>query len=155
MTAPSAHGLGLAAVSDGQPSGRRIPVVDYLVLDGDDAHPGPHLVARACTSCGALFFDRRNACARCGKTEFAAKPLATAGIVRSFTVVYRAAPGVPVPYVSSVVELDGGGVVKGNIMEAGSDPEKFDLGMAVRLTTFPCGVDAEGTEAVAFGFTPA
>jgi hypothetical protein len=27
--------------------------------------------------------------------------------------------------------------------------------MAVRLTTFPCGIDDEGTEAVAFGFTPA
>jgi uncharacterized protein len=36
----------------------QMPVVDYLVL-GDE----PHLEANACTSCGALFFDRRNACA--------------------------------------------------------------------------------------------
>jgi uncharacterized OB-fold protein len=131
-------------------SGRRIPVVDYLVLEGE-----PHLVARACTSCGALFLDRRNACARCGKLDFEPKALATTGTLRSFTVVHRAAPNVPVPYVSSVVELDGGGVVKGNIVDAGSDEEKFELGMAVRLTTFPCGVDEEGTEAIAFGFTPA
>jgi uncharacterized protein len=131
-------------------SGRRIPVVDYLVLEGD-----PHLVAQACTSCGALFFDRRNACARCGKREFQSKALATTGTVRSFTIVHRAAPNVPVPYVSSVIELDGGGVVKANIVDAGSDAEKFELGMAVRLTTFPCGRDEEGTEAVAFGFTPA
>ncbi len=131
-------------------SGRRIPVVDYLVLEGD-----PHLVAQACTGCGALFFDRRNACARCGKPDFARKPLATTGVLRSFTVVHRAAPNVPVPYVSSVIELDGGGVVKANIVDAGADPEKFQLGMPVRLTTFTCGVDAEGTEAVAFGFTPA
>ena len=131
-------------------SGRRIPVVDYLVLEGD-----PHLVAKACTACGALFFDRRNACARCGKTEFTSKALATSGVLRSFTIVHRAAPNVPVPYVSSVIELDGGGVVKANIVDAGADPEKFDLGMRVTLTTFPCGVDAEGTEAVAFAFTPA
>ncbi|MGD0379215.1 MAG: OB-fold domain-containing protein [Acidimicrobiales bacterium] len=131
-------------------SGRRIPVVDYLVLEGD-----PHLVAQACTSCGALFFDRRNACARCGKQEFQSKALSTTGTVRSFTIVHRAAPNVPVPYVSSVIELDGGGVVKANIVDAGSDPEKFELGMAVRLTTFGCGQDEEGTEAVAFGFTPA
>ena len=131
-------------------SGRRIPVVDYLVLEGD-----PHLVAQACTSCGALFFDRRNACARCGKQEFQSKALSTTGTVRSFTIVHRAAPNVPVPYVSSVIELDGGGVVKANIVDAGSDPEKFQLGMPVRLTTFVCGVDDEGTEAVAFGFTPA
>ena len=131
-------------------SGRRIPVVDYLVLEGD-----PHLVAQACTSCGALFFDRRNACARCGKQDFERRALATAGTVRSFTIVHRAAPNVPVPYVSSVIELDGGGVVKGNLVDAGADPEKIELGMRVRLATFPCGHDEEGTEAVAFGFTPA
>ncbi len=42
-----------------------IPLVDYLVL-GDD----PHLVANECTSCGARFFDRRNACACCCGTDF-------------------------------------------------------------------------------------
>jgi uncharacterized OB-fold protein len=138
-----------ARVSPVSEAKKRIPVVDYLVLEGD-----PHLVAQACTSCGALFFDRRNACARCGKVEFERKALARSGTVRSFTIVHRAAPNVPVPYVSSVIELDGGGVVKGNIVDAGSDAEKFELGMKVRLTTFACGLDEEGTEAVAFGFTP-
>lgn len=128
----------------------RIPVVDYLVLEGD-----PHLVANACTACGALYFDRRNACAKCGRREFAKRDLAPTGILRSFTIIYRAAPSVPVPYVSCVVELDGGGVVKANLLEAGTEPEKIDLGMPVRLTTFPCGRDEEGTEAVAFGFRPA
>jgi uncharacterized OB-fold protein len=128
----------------------QMPVVDYLVLDGE-----PHLEANACTSCGALFFDRRNACARCGKLGFARQALSTSGVVRSYTIIHRAAPNVPVPYVSSVVELDGGGVVKGNLLDAGSDPEKIELGMAVKLTTFGCGVDEEDTEAVAFGFTPA
>jgi uncharacterized protein len=131
-------------------SGRRVPVVDYLVLEAE-----PHLVAQACTNCGALFFDRRNACARCGRLEFERKALGTTGTVRSFTIVHRAAPNVPVPYVSSVIELDGGGVVKANIVDAGADAEKFELGMPVRLTIFPCGVDEEGTEAIAFGFTPA
>jgi uncharacterized OB-fold protein len=129
---------------------RRIPVVDYLVLEGE-----PHLVANACRGCGALYFDRRNACARCGKLEFDRQPLATTGVLRSFTVIHRAAPNIAVPYVSSVVELDGGGVVKANLLDAGTDPEKIELGMKVRLTTFPCGTDEEGTEAVAFGFAPA
>lgn len=131
-------------------SNKRIPVVDYLVLD-----PEPHLVANACDSCGALYFDRRNACARCGKLEFDRKPLATTGVLRSYTIIHRAAPSVPVPYVSSVVELDGGGVVKANLVDAGTEPEKVELGMKVKLTTFACGQDEEGTEAVAFGFSPA
>src|SRR5580700_8544528 len=128
----------------------QMSVVDYLVL-GDE----PHLEANACRSCGALFFDRRNACARCGKLEFEKKALATTGAVRSYTIIHRAAPNVPVPYVSSVIELDGGGVVKANLIDAGSDPETITLGMPVRLTTFACGRDEEGTEAVAFAFTPA
>ena len=129
---------------------KQMAVVDYLVL-GD----APHLEANACTACGALFFDRRNACARCGKFEFVRKPLAITGIVRSYSIIHRAAPNVPVPYVSSVIELDGGGFVKANLIDAGSDPEKIELGMKVKLTTFSCGVDDEGTEAVAFAFTPA
>ena len=128
---------------------RRIPVVDYLVIDGD-----PHLEANACAACGALYFDRRNACARCGKLQFARRALSTTGTLRSYTIIYRAAPNVPVPYVSSVVELDGGGVVKANLLDAGTDPERIELGMPVKLVTFPCGRDEEGTEAVAFGFAP-
>jgi uncharacterized OB-fold protein len=129
---------------------KRIAVVDYLVL-GDE----PHLEANSCTSCGALYFDRRNACASCGKLEFTRKALATTGTLRSFTIIHRAAPSVPVPYVSSVVELDGGGVVKANLLDAGTEPDKIELGMRVRMTTFPCGHDEEGTEAVAFAFVPA
>ena len=139
-------------MTDTPPGGAnaRIAVVDYLVLDDD-----PHLEANACTGCGALFFDRRNACARCGRTEFDRRALGATGVVRSFTIVQRAAPGVPVPYVSSVVELDGGGVVKANLVEVDPDPAKIELGMQVALTTFVCGTDDEGTDAVAFGFHPA
>ncbi len=89
-----------------------------------------------------------------GSSASRRRALATTGVVRSYTIIHRAAPNVPVPYVSSVVELDGGGVVKANLVDAGSDPEKIELGMPVRLVTFTCGVDEEGTEAVAFGFTP-
>ena len=128
----------------------QIPLVDYLVLGTD-----PRLEANACTGCGALFFDRRNACASCGRTEFERRPLATTGVVRSFTIVKRAAPGVPVPYVSSVVERDGGGVVKANLVDIDPEPEKIELGMRVTMTTFTCGTDENGTDAVAFGFRPA
>ena len=60
----------------------QIPFVDYLVLDDE-----PHLVANECTSCGARFFDRRNACASCFATEFRDVPIGTDGEVRSFTIV--------------------------------------------------------------------
>jgi uncharacterized OB-fold protein len=126
----------------------RIPVVDYLVLEGR-----PHLRAQECTSCHALYFDRRNACARCFATAFAPKDLATEGIVQAFTIVHRAAPGLPAPYTSVVVELSGGGVVKANLLGV-TDPAAITPEMKVRLATFASGVDDNGIEAVAFGFEP-
>ena len=127
---------------------KQVPLVDYLAL-GDQ----PHLVAKECTACGARFFDRRNACASCSGTEFKPVPLPTEGEVRAFTIVAFAAPGVPVPFVASVVDLDGTSV-SGNIVNTEPDPEHVTLGMKVRLTTFPIGTDDEGTEAVGFGFEP-
>jgi uncharacterized OB-fold protein len=76
-------------------------------------------------------------------------------VVRAFSIIHQAAPGVPVPYVSSVIDLDGGGAVKANVMNTEPDPEHVSLGMKVQLVTFPVGTDDDGTEAIAFGFEPA
>jgi uncharacterized OB-fold protein len=130
--------------------GRQIPLVEYLVID-DGA---PYLVARECQSCGALYLDRRNACGHCGKTSFGARRLSDRGTIRSFTIVHRAAPGIPTPYVSAVVDLDGGGIVKSNIVDAAPDPVQVRLRMPVHLTTYVASTDDEATEAVAFGFAP-
>jgi len=131
--------------------GKQIPVVDYLALD-DGA---PHLVAWEAVDSGALYFDRRNADAKGGGTEFTRRTLATTGKVRSFTIVNRGVPGVPVPYVSVLVDLDGGGTVKANLSNTPPDPEHVKLGMPVKMTTFVAGTDDDGTEAIAFAFEPA
>lgn len=128
----------------------RVPLVDYLVLDGE-----PHLEANACDACGALYFGRRNACARCGATEFSRKPVANTGVLTSFTIVQRAAPGVKTPFVSGTVKLDGGGYVTANVVDVEPTPEHVHVGMPVKLTTYVVGTDDNGTEAVAFGYAPA
>jgi uncharacterized protein len=126
----------------------QVPLVEYLEL-GD----APRLVANECTSCGARFFDRRNACASCSGTEFRKHPVATTGEVRAFTIVAFAAPGVPVPFVAAVVDCDGTSV-RANLVNVAADPEHVHTGMKVRLTTSVIGTDDEGTEAVGFGFEP-
>jgi len=127
----------------------RIPFVDYLVL-GDD----PHLVARECTSCGARYFDRRNACAGCFGNDFRTARVSTEGEVRSFTIVTFAAPGVEVPFVAAVVDCDGTSV-RGNIINCPADPDHISLGMRVRLATTSMGADQHGIEAINYGFEPA
>jgi len=128
----------------------QIPFVDYLVLD-DGA---PHLVAHECTSCGARYFDRRNACASCFGTDFTTVDIPTEGTVRSFSIVTFAAPGVEVPFVAAVVDCDGTSV-RGNIINCPPDPEHVTLGMKVRLATTSMGTDDNGVEAINYGFEPA
>lgn len=127
----------------------QIPLVNYLEL-GDT----PKLVANECTSCGARFFDRRNACASCFGTEFTKVDIADEGEVRAFTIVAFAAPGIPVPFASAVIDC-GGTSVRANLINVPADPEHVKLGMKVRLATYSLGPDDNGTEAIGFGFEPA
>ena len=126
----------------------QIPLVDYLVL-GDE----PHLSAHECTTCGARYFDRRNACAGCSGTEFRTVDVQRDGIVKAFSIVTFAAPGVPVPFVSAIVDC-GGTSVRGNVINCPPDPEHITLGMKVKLATFVAGTDDDGTEAIGFGYEP-
>jgi uncharacterized protein len=126
----------------------QVPLTDYLVL-GDE----PHLTAHECTACGARFFDRRNACARCSNTGFQNVDIPTSGEVRTFTIVSFAAPGVPVPFVAAVVDCDGTSV-RGNVINVEPDADHVHTGMPVRLATYSLGTDDDGTEAIGFGFEP-
>jgi uncharacterized OB-fold protein len=128
---------------------KQVPLVDYLVLDDGE----PHLLAQECAECGARYFDRRNACASCEGTEFRQVSVPTEGELRSFTIVSLAAPGIPVPFVAAVVDC-GGTSVRGNVVHTPPDPEHVRLGMKVRLTLVPIGTDADGVEAVGYGFEP-
>src|SRR3990170_2238896 len=116
--------------------GARVPLVEYLALE-----PEPHLVANECTSCGARFFDRRNACANCEADEWKQVPIATSGIVKAYTIVTMAAPGVPVPFVAAVIDCDGTSV-RGNLLEVEPDDQHVQLGMKVELTTTSVGTDS-------------
>jgi uncharacterized OB-fold protein len=127
---------------------KQIPLVDYLVLG-----EAPHLTANECTTCGARFFDRRNACASCGQATFTTADISTTGEVRAFTIVAFAAPGVPVPYVAALVDCAGTSV-RANLINVEPDPQHVTLGMKVRLATEVVGTDTEGTEAIGFGFEP-
>ena len=127
---------------------KHIPLVDYLVL-GDD----PHLEAQQCVACGARFFGRHNGCASCFGTEFKPVRVSNEGELRTFTIVAHAAPGIPVPFVSGIVDCDGT-PVRANVINTDPTPENISLGMKLRFTTFSIGADDDGVEAIAFGYEP-
>jgi uncharacterized protein len=127
----------------------QIPLVDYLVL-GEPAH----LQALECTGCGARYFDRRNACAGCSGTEFRTVELPNEGVLKAFSIVTFAAPGVPVPFVSGIIDCAGTSV-RANVINCDPSPEVVHLGMKVRLATYVLGTDDLGVEAIGFGYEPA
>lgn len=130
-----------------------LPVVPWLRIpeSGD-----PYLEAQECGGCGALFLGERMACSKCGaRGPFGAKRLADTGTLHVFSIVHRSFPGIEVPYVSAVVDLDGGGTVKGNLVDVEPDPEKLRMGMPVQVVyRIAPRKDREGNEYLSYYFTP-
>jgi uncharacterized OB-fold protein len=126
-----------------------VPVVNYFVPETTS----PHLVAWVCDGCGARYLERRNGCGRCTGTAFTRQPVSGSGTVKTYTVVWRNAPTVATPFVSCVVDLGDGLVVKSNLI--GIDPAAVDpsvLGALVELVGSDLGADTDGTVARTFAF---
>jgi uncharacterized protein len=126
-----------------------VPIVDYLVLE-----PTPHLRAHECAACRARYFDRRNACASCSGTQFADVDVPTEGVLQTFTIVSFAPPPAKAPFVAAIIDC-GGTSVRGTLLNVPPEPEHVTLGMPVRLATYSLGTDANGVEAIGYGFEPA
>ena len=116
----------------------------------------PHLVAWEAVDSGALYFDRRNADAKSGGTEFKRRKL---GDHRQGAVVHDRAPrrsrACPCRTSRCSSTSTAAASVKANLLNVPPDPEHVKLGMAVKMTTFVAGTDDDGTEAIAFAFEPA
>ena len=125
----------------------RIPAVAYLELE-----PDPVLIGSRCRSCSATFLLRRSACASCGADDFESPVrLSTSGVVTTATTIHRAMPGVPTPFTSGVVALDGGGYVRCTLTGTCNDPVAA-VGRRAFLSTEVVGTDVAGVEAVGFTF---
>jgi len=130
-----------------------LPVVPYLKIPDEGE---PYLEAQQCTQCKKLFLGERTTCANCGKNgPFEAVKLANTGSLYVYSIVHRSFPGVEVPYVSAIVDLDGGGTVKGNLIGIDPDPEKIQMGMAVDVVyKIAPRKDADGNEYLTYYFQP-
>ncbi len=72
-----------------------------------------------------------------------------------FCIVHRSFPGIDVPYVSAIVDLEGGGTVKGNLINVEPDPEKIKMGMPVEVVYKEAPrKDAEGNAYLTYYFQP-
>ena len=123
------------------------PATSYTRVDSTGA---AYLEGSCCKDCGAVFLGLRENCGRCcARRHMQPLRLATRGRLYSFTIVYRSYPGIRVPFISAIVDLDNGGTIKGNLVGIEPDPHKLRFGMPVRVV-FRGAESALGEDAMGY-----
>jgi uncharacterized OB-fold protein len=129
------------------------PIAPYLIISHDS---NPYLSGYRCQSCGEIYLETRHRCPRCFAAEFVSVRLAETGRLYSFTIVHRSFPDVQVPFVSAIVDLDGGGTIKGNLQGVVPLPSEIHFDMPVRIVFAKADrVDSEGHSYLSYHFIPA
>lgn len=131
----------------------RMGSTSYLRFADDDR---PYLQGSRCEVCSAVYLGEREHCASC-TTRSATQPyrLPTRGQLYNYTIVYRSYPGINVPFVSAIVDLDGGGTLKGNLLDVDPSPESVVFGMPVEVVFRDAGIaNPAAAGVISHFFTP-
>jgi uncharacterized protein len=131
-----------------------LPAVPFLRIPD---HGDPYLEASVCARCESVFLATRAVCSRCGaRDQMQARPFPNQGTLYAYSIVHRSLPGVAVPYVSAIVDMDGGGSIKGTLINVEPDPGKISFGMPVEVVYGDAlgRKDAEGNSYLSFFFQP-
>jgi hypothetical protein len=131
-----------------------LPVVEYLKIPEDGQ---PYLEGHKCGSCGAVFLGERKVCSKCGsRDQMSTTRLSSKGKLYTYSIVHRSFPGIEVPYISAVVDLDDGVALKGNLIDVEPDPEKiqFDMPVDVVFADALGRKDREGHSYLSYFFKP-
>lgn len=139
-------------MSETERSGK--PVVPYTVFDEAG---NPYLLGSRCKQCGATHLGHFENCPNCGaRGQLDTVRLSDHGTLYNYTIVYRSLPGVQVPFISATVDLDGGGTVRGNLLDVAPDPQVVKFGMPVRVVFRSAATAVENGEGyIAHFFVPA
>ena len=132
-------------------------MVPYLVLPEKEGGKA-YLSGSKCKACGAAYVGPRMACGKCFAVgNFEDIKFSDRGELRTFSIVYQTAPGIPVPFVAAIVDLPEGTAVRANIEGIEPEPDKLLalLGKPVEMFTEKVRTDREGNDVIAFKFRPA
>ena len=131
-----------------------LPVVSWL--KGADTED-PYLEGHRCGACSAVFLGEREVCSSCGaRNQMDAVRLLNKGKLYTYSIVHRSFPGIEVPYISAIVDLDNGGTVKGNLINIEPDPAQISFDMPVEVVFGDAlgRKDREGNSYLAYFFQP-
>jgi len=134
---------------------KTLPATHFLKLPEDGS---PYLQGSKCKECSAIFIGARATCSKCGARDaMEIIKLSNKGKLYNYCIVFRSYPGIDVPYISAVVDLEGGGTVKGCLINIDPDPEKikFDMPVDVVYQDALGRKDGEGNSYISYFFQPA
>lgn len=142
-------------MSNANPAAPR-PAFPFITVD-DFGKAG--LIAQRCTQCGATFPDsKRIACGKCGAREDALELFSPGldGTLHAGVIIRRGFPGIPVPFISAIVDLDDGPTIRGRLASDSYQPDDLRHGRRVRVA-FDDAMgrqDKDGNAYVAHYFQP-
>lgn len=127
--------------------------IPFLHLQGAN---GISLTGSKCLECGAVSSGERTVCAACtARGRMQPIELSKHGKLYNFSVVYRSFPGVKTPFVTAIVDLDGGGTLKGTLIDVTPDPKALAFDMPVDVVIRDTGQkDPDGRPFVSYYFVP-
>ena len=130
------------------------PIISYLKLPEDGE---PYLQGWRCDACGETYLEPRSACGHClARNRISGVRLSNSGRIYNWTIVHRNFPGIAVPFVSVIVDLDGGGTVKGNLIGIEPLPASIRFDMPVKTLFQPIEkTDSAGNVYIGYFFAPA
>jgi len=134
-------------------NGAGVPAVPFLVFGADGRL---HLIGSRCHGCGAIVPGTRSVCVACGaRSGLEPIRLAERGRLYSYTIVHRSFPGVKTPFVAAIVNLEGGGTLKGTLVDVNPDPQALSYDMPVEVVYRDSGQKAaDGSPFLSYYFVP-
>ena len=133
--------------------GSRVPAAAFIRVPEQGA---PWIEGFRCPDCGAVALERTMACRKCtSRAPQASFTAATQGRLYAWTVVRRSYPGIPVPFVSAIVDLDDGLTVKGTLRDVDPDAVKSGMRVELKFDDANGATDPQGCSYVGFHFIPA
>ena len=134
------------------------PAFPFITMDDSGK---PALIATRCTECGTSYAEAdRMACAKCAARadKFETFEPAYTGTLHSGAIVMRGYPGIPVPFISAVVDLDDGGPTLKGILRAESfETKELEPGRRVKVVFDDAlgRTDKDGNHYISHFFDPA
>ena len=109
----------------------------------------PYLKGYKCNNCQQLDFPKLDRCPNCWGEDFTVIPLSKRGVLYSFTTIYMGQPAIQMPYNICYVDLPEGLRI---FSQLEGDPDAYECGDTVELTTGPIRQNKDGKPVVSYKF---